>query len=50
MANRGWLRGGQWLLAALVALARRYSDLGQVSEWIYRNLCVSMSRNGYRPT
>ena len=35
---------------SLVALARRYSDLGQVSEWIYRNLCVSMSRNGYRST
>lgn len=35
---------------SLVALARRYSDLGQVSEWIYRNLCISMSRNGYRST
>ncbi len=35
---------------SLVALARRYSDLGQVSEWIYRNLCISLSRNGYRST
>ena len=29
---------------SLVALARRYSDLGQVSE------CISLSRNGYRST
>ena len=35
---------------SLVALARRYSELGQVSEWIYRNLCIAMNRNGYRST
>lgn len=34
----------------LAALARRYSDLGQVSEWTYRDLCISISRNGYRST
>lgn len=35
---------------SLVALARRYSDLGLVSEWTYRDLCISISRNGYRST
>ena len=33
---------------SLAALAYRYNSLGQVTEWIYRNLCIEMAKNGYR--
>jgi Zn-dependent peptidase ImmA (M78 family)/transcriptional regulator with XRE-family HTH domain len=30
------------------ALVRRYRDLGKLSEWHYRSLCVEISEKGYR--
>lgn len=33
---------------SLAALAYRFSSLGLVSEWNYRNLCIEMAKNGYR--
>lgn len=33
---------------SLAALAYRYNALGQVTEWIYRNLCIEIAQNGYR--
>lgn len=33
---------------SLAALAYRFSSLGLVSEWNYRNLCIEISRSGYR--
>lgn len=33
---------------SLVALARRYNTLNQISEWTYRGLMLEISKNGYR--
>jgi hypothetical protein len=33
---------------SLAALAYRFSSLELVSEWTYRNLCIDISKNGYR--
>lgn len=33
---------------SLAALAFRMNQLGLLSEWTYRNLCIEMAKNGYR--
>ena len=33
---------------SLVAVARRYRSLNLITEWGYRNLCMEISRRGYR--
>jgi Zn-dependent peptidase ImmA (M78 family)/DNA-binding XRE family transcriptional regulator len=37
----------RWRVSA-VALARRLNDLGLVREWQYKQLCITLSRLGYR--
>ena len=37
----------RWNVAA-VAMAHRANELGLMSEWAYRSLCVDLSRRGYR--
>ncbi|ALJ29441.1 XRE family transcriptional regulator [Stenotrophomonas acidaminiphila] len=33
---------------SLAAVAYRFSSLGLISEWGYRNLCIEIAKNGYR--
>lgn len=38
---------GRWRVSAM-ALAHRLRELGMLTEWSYRDLCISLSKEGYR--